>query len=88
MPHISTALDENSGTGDIYSHQIGENSYHYQLRFVCFAAVQEHPIFLVDTAGISMRFSDDVPGAKEARSAYWRVNCSSPILDMTCMEFQ
>jgi len=26
---------------------------------------QEHPIFLVDTAGISMRFSDDVPGARE-----------------------
>ncbi|CAE7469449.1 unnamed protein product, partial [Symbiodinium pilosum] len=25
----------------------------------------EHPIFLVDTAGISMRFSDDVPGAHE-----------------------
>ena len=30
---------------------------------------QAHPIFLVDTAGISMRFSDDVPGAHEARQA-------------------
>ena len=30
--------------------------------------MQEHPIFLVDTAGISMRFSDDVPGAREAAS--------------------
>ena len=29
-------------------------------------SLQEHPIFLVDTAGISMRFSDDVPGAREA----------------------
>ena len=103
MPHISTALDQNSGTGDIYSDQFGEHSY--QLRFVCFAAVQEHPIFLVDTAGISMRFSDDVPGAREAlpqnrgrpvklllasyKIAYWRVNCSSPSLDMTfSMEFQ
>lgn len=64
VPHISTALDENSGAGDIYSDQFGEHSY--PLRFVCFAAVQEHPIFLVDTAGISMRFSDDVPGAREA----------------------
>ena len=26
---------------------------------------KEHPLFLVDTAGISMRFSDDVPGARE-----------------------
>eukprot|EP00931_Biecheleriopsis_adriatica_P048161 TRINITY_DN27822_c0_g1_i1.p1 TRINITY_DN27822_c0_g1~~TRINITY_DN27822_c0_g1_i1.p1 ORF type:complete len:689 (+),score=129.63 TRINITY_DN27822_c0_g1_i1:36-2069(+) len=26
---------------------------------------QEHPIFLVDCAAISMRFSDDVPGAQE-----------------------
>lgn len=64
VPHISTALDENSGAGDIYSDQFGEHSY--RLWFVCFAAVQEHPIFLVDTAGISMRFSDDVPGAREA----------------------
>ena len=64
VPHISTALDQNSGAGDIDSDPLCENSY--QLRFVCFAAVQEHPIFLVDTAGISMRFSDDVPGAREA----------------------
>lgn len=26
---------------------------------------EDHPIFLVDTAAVSMRFSDDVPGARE-----------------------
>ena len=52
--------------------------------------LQDHAIFLVDTAGISMRFSDDVPGAQEAAWTGWEesppISSQSPKAAKGCDE--